>query len=246
MDVQEYERMFAVEDTMWWYVGMREIVAAWLKPQLAHRPDARILDAGCGTGANLIALKNYGTLTAVDLAPQALQLAAQRGDFKLGRTSITELPFASGSFDGVFSADVLVMLTPAQTAQAMREFARVLKPGGWLYVRTAAYDWLRGQHDDAWSTQHRFTALELAAQLTQAGLTPARLSYANTLLFPVAAAKRMLERVMPSTASSDTELPSPFVNRLLIRVLGFEAKLLQRSNLPFGLSVMALASKPNF
>ena len=243
MDVQEYERMFAVEDTMWWYVGMREIVAAWLGPRLAGRTNLRILDAGCGTGANLIALKNYGALTAVDLAPQALELAAQRGDYTLGRASITQLPFASGSFDGVFSADVLVMLTTAQSAEAMREFARVLKPGGWLYVRTAAYDWLRGQHDDAWSTQHRFTAPELAAQLTQAGLKPMRVSYANTLLFPLAATKRLLERVMPSAASSDTALPSPVVNRWLARILGFEAKLLRRSNLPFGLSVMALATK---
>ena len=245
MDVQEYERMFSVEDTMWWYVGMREIVSAWLGPRRTHRTGQRILDAGCGTGANLIALENYGALTAVDLAPQALQLAARRGTYPLGQASITQLPFASGSFDGVFSADVLVMLTPAQSAQALGEFARVLKPGGWLYVRTAAYDWLRGHHDDAWSTQHRYTAPELIAQLTQAGLKPVRVSYANTLLFPVAAAKRILERVMPPASASDTELPSPWVNRLLTRVLGFEAKLLRRSNLPFGLSVMALASKPD-
>jgi len=67
----EYRRMYEAEAAQWWYAGQRAIATALLEPGLRglapERP--RVLDAGCGTGFNLLALSRLGRAVGVDLAP---------------------------------------------------------------------------------------------------------------------------------------------------------------------------------
>ncbi len=242
MDSSEYAAMYEAEDSHWWYVGMRRIAASVLGAQLQPGKPLVILDAGCGTGGNLLFLESYGTPVGLDVSATALGFCQRRGLDRLVHGSVMSLPFPDGVFDLVTSLDVLYHRAVLDDAQALREARRVLTPGGWLLVRVPAYDWLRGRHDVAVHTRHRYTAAELANKVCDAGLTVLRLSYANCLLFPIALAKRLAERIMPPGAGSDVG-PPPAGNRQLAAILALEALWLRRWALPWGLSVICLARK---
>jgi SAM-dependent methyltransferase len=242
MDPSEYETMFQVEDRHWWYAGMRRISTALLDQSAGRRPGL-VLDAGCGTGANLIFLEPYGQATGIDIEPVALSLCRQRRLTRLAQGSVTALPFPAETFDLVTSFEVLYHMAVASDELALAEFWRVLKPGGWLLVRLPAHDWLRGRHDVAVHTRHRYSAPEVRRKVTMAGFQPLRVSYANCLLFPVAVARRLAEGLWPRSMGSDVG-PPPRGNALLSAILSVEAVWLRRWSLPWGLSVVCLARKP--
>lgn len=248
MRSSEYEAMYAVEDQHWWYVGMRRIADALLARQFnGRRGSLRILDAGCGTGGNSAHLRAYGTVTGIDFSAEALTLATERPGLRLARSSVEALPFADAAFDLVLSNDVLCHLGVADDVTALREFARVLRPGGVLFLQLPAYQWLRSHHDQAVHTGHRYVSAEVQRLIQESGLRPRRITYANSLLLPAAAAWRALNRVLPGSASterSDVRPLAPPVNGLMRTVLSLEAPILTRRNLPFGLSVIAVAQRP--
>jgi SAM-dependent methyltransferase len=241
MDASEYEMMYRVEDSLWWYAGMRKIAQAVLDGHVGGR-SLEILDAGCGTGANLGMLATYGVATGLDLEPVALDFCAKRGLTRLVQGSVTGLPLADGSFDLVTSLEVLYHLDVSDDALALAEFGRALRPGGWLLLRLPAYNWLRGRHDIAVHTRHRYTTGEVRSLLSAAGFSVVRLSYANCLLFPLFVLKRMTERLQPTSAGSDVG-PPPRGNGLLTAVLSAEARWLRRHSFPWGLTVICLARK---
>jgi SAM-dependent methyltransferase len=244
MQLSEFELMYRLEDRLWWYRGMRRITAALLDRCYPRGGHLRILDGGCGTGATAALLANYGCVTGVDVEAYALQLARQRGQSGLAHGSVTALPFAEASFDLVTCFDVLVMLDEPAEYQALAELARVLAPGGRLLVRVAANDWLRGAHDRAWLVVRRYEPARLRASLAQAGLVVERVSHANMWLFPLAAAKRLAERLAPPRTASDLTYAYGRLDGVLGGILSSEARLIAGPGLPFGLSLMALARKP--
>jgi SAM-dependent methyltransferase len=236
--------MFRQEERHWWYIGMRRISEALLRRYLPPCSGARrILDAGCGSGGTTRWLEQYGCVTGMDLMPEAIELAQQRGVKRLVRGSVEAIPFRSGTFDLVTSFDVLYHLAVGDDLAAMAELKRVLRPGGVLLVRVAAYDWIRGAHDAATHTRHRYTRGELVGKLRQTGFEVLRSSYANFSLFPLAPAKRLLERNAP-TGPADLWQPPELLNSLLADLLSLEAGPIARRGLPVGLSVVAIARKP--
>jgi SAM-dependent methyltransferase len=231
--------MWRAEDGHWWYGGMTAIAADWLR-RLPTGRTGFVLDAGCGTGGNLGWLPQFGRVCGVDVHPLALRLAAGRGCRWLVRADVQALPFGSGQFDLATCFDVLYHAQVASDWEALRELARVLRPGGWLLLRVPAYNWLRGRHDRVVHTRRRYTAAELTLKLESARLRPVRVSYANTLLFPVAVLWRLLAR---GEAASDLRAWPGGLNRWLELCLRAEAVWLRRWRLPFGLSLLALARK---
>lgn len=245
MNREEYEVMYQVEDTHWWYLGMERITRRLLECALPSDRGTRslkLLDAGCGTGAVMKYLACYGEVTGFDFSAEALKFSRRRGHPRLTQASVTELPFAANQFDLVVSFDVLCEIG-VDDLRSLRGFARVLKPGGLALLRLPAYPWMRGQHDAAVHLAHRYTRGELTAKLRASGLTPLHTSYANTFLFPIAAAKRWSERFRPRQQGSDLTLNPGVTNGLLRAVLSAEAPLVKSSGLPFGLTVIALACK---
>ncbi|WP_298402152.1 class I SAM-dependent methyltransferase [uncultured Chloroflexus sp.] len=235
--------MAAVELQHWWYGGMRAINAAMLDRVFGGRRDLRILDAGCGTGGDALFLRRYGTVVGLDLATAALALARGRIPGWLARGSVLQLPFADHSFDLVTSFDVLYHRAVIDERQALAEMRRVLRRDGRLLIRLPAYEWLRSRHDRQVHTRHRYTAGEVARLLRENGFTVEQLTYALTLLFPISAAVRLLERVLPEPqTASAMELPSRPVNAALRLPMMLEAAYIGRGGKwPFGLSIVALA-----
>jgi SAM-dependent methyltransferase len=181
----------------------------------------------------------------VDYAAAARAPAAGRGlAGALAQGSVERLPFRDASFDLVTSFEVVYHAGVANDCQAFREFRRVLRPGGLLLLRLPAHDWLRGQHDRLVHTRHRYSRQEVRRKLRDVGFRMEHLSWANTVLFLPAVAKRMLERFSPTPEDAEPDLwqPPAALNWLLEQCVAVEALALpRRLPLPFGLSVIALA-----
>lgn len=245
MEIEEYERMFRAEDSHWWYRGMQAITLSVLKKHLPIQTNLKILDAGCGTGGAMSTyLGNLGTVTGFDLSPVALAFAQKRDQTRLAQASVSQIPFPAETFELVTSFDVLYERAVSDDGSALAEIRRVLRPGGFLFLRLPAYNWLRGQHDATIHTARRYTTHQVKSQLEKTGFKCLYLSYANTFLFPLAAAKRLLERFFPpQPGTSDLSLETGLLASMLEHILTLEAALLTQSALPFGLSVIALGEK---
>jgi SAM-dependent methyltransferase len=242
LDPGEYQVMYQVEDTMWWYRGMARITQAVLDRYYANESELRILDAGCGTCGAIAYLTRYGKVTGIDFSPYALQYGRQRGKGALARGSVDVLPFAQSSFDLVTSFDVLCVNT-VDDDRALREFGRVLVSGGRVVLRLPAYNWLHGAHDVAVNIAHRYTTHDIAARIRRVGLVVDHLSYANMWLFPLALAKRWGEQLLPEQQRSDLTLSFGPLDPVFAGVLASEAPLVAARGLPLGLTVVAVAHK---
>jgi SAM-dependent methyltransferase len=223
---------------------MRRVALAVLDGELDGRRGLRILDAGCGTGGTTLALRRFGQVVGVDLAWEGLEPAHARGLNRLARATVERLPFASGSFDAATSFEVVYHLGVAHDMSAFQEVRRVLKPGGVFLLRVPAHDWLRGEHDRLVHTRHRYAPDEVRGKLEAAGFRVDRLTWANTLLFPPAVAKRLLEHVQGESESAEPDLwqPPRVVNDVLESAIAVEALAIPRGvPLPFGLSLLAVA-----
>jgi SAM-dependent methyltransferase len=245
MRTDEYRAMFDLEERLWWYVGMRAVTASILDVELGRKSTPRLLDVGCGTGFSLAWLRerfNSQAAFGVDLSTHAAALWRLRDLDTVSIASAGELPFAAAEFDLVTCFDVIYQLDRAEARTALREMRRVLKPGGLLFIREPAYDWMRGAHDLAVGTRHRYTRGELRRLLASEGFAPKRVTYVNALLFWAAVPHRLLSRLR-GEAQSDVKPVPDLMNALFSSALRLEARLVNRVTFPFGLSVVALAEK---
>jgi SAM-dependent methyltransferase len=236
--------MYEAEAEQWWYAGQRAIATALLEPGLRGRAagPSRVLDAGCGTGFNLLALSRLGRAVGIDLSADAIGFCRQRGVLA-ARASLLALPFDDASFDAVTSFDVLYHAWVTDDRAAVAEMARVVRPGGVLLVRVPALRALWGAHDVEVQSRHRYTRGELEALLEGGGLRVERATYCNALLFPVLFARRTLDRLLGREGSDVGFLPAP-VEWAFKRALLVEAALVRRGvSFPIGASVVALARK---
>jgi SAM-dependent methyltransferase len=242
MDPAEYEKMFRVEDTHWWFAGKRRLVRVLLD-QLPREAARKILDIGCGTGGMFQLLKDYGCVYGVDASALATGLAAHRHLAALGLAALPRLPFAPAAFDLVTLFDVLYHRQVGDDVVALSEAARVLKPGGHILVTDSALVALRSAHDEVFQGARRYSTGEMRDKLRQAGFAVKRLSYANFFIFPAAAPWRLLRRNVHGADGSDVHPMPGWVNALMGGLYRAEAGLLRRIDLPIGTSIIALAQK---
>lgn len=241
MQAEEYGRMFQFETDYWWFVGRRRLVMRLLEPCLKSG-SGWLLDAGCGTGALLTELQQQARhVVGLDLEPLALRYARQRGEFALVQARLEALPFRSNTFDAITALDVLEHLPDDRPA--LRELRRVLKPDGVLIITVPAYRFLWSKHDIALHHYRRYTARELRARLHEAGFEVRKLSYAVSLLFVPILLFRWLDRLRRTPPAATLVPVGKRLNRWLIQLQDWESRLLQRVNLPFGVSLVAVACK---
>jgi len=228
------------EDRHWWYRGRRTVLDGVLDG-LDLPQQARILDAGCGSGRNMVELASRGTVTGIELSQTSVALARERERGEVVAGSILQMPFAEDSFDLAMSLDVIEHLE--DDLAALRELRRVVAPGGALLVTVPAYQWLWSGHDEINHHHRRYTRRSLQHVAKRAGWRQQRTTYFNSLLLPVAILLRMLERVNAKTTESSLDLwvpPEP-LNWLLERPLALEAALIKPGGrIPAGLSLLAV------
>ncbi len=247
MNPAEFQHLAAAEERMWWFRGMREI---FRRIAVRHLPSGvtDVLDAGCGTGANAAWMaRTFGwRVTCLDFAEEGLSYARRRGILtELVRGDVRALPFREASFDLITIFDVLAHLDPGQEREALREAARCLRTGGWLFLRASAFRWLRSRHSEFVRERQRFTLPRLIEAGERAGLETRHSTYANSLLLPAALAKfRIVEPLVRAPAASGVRLGPAWLEQALGGALELEARWIGRGRrLPVGQSAILLAQK---
>jgi len=244
MNTEEYERMYRLEDSYWWFVGRHHLVQTFLREQYGAQNDLALLDLGCGTGAMSRKLAAWGTVLSADLSPLALSFSRRRHLTRLCAADAMRLPFRDASFDLVIALDILEHL-PDDDA-ALCEIHRVLKPGGRVLATVPAYPSLWSGHDVALMHFRRYVAREVRQRFAAVGLQIEKLSYAMTFLYPVVwLVRRLGGALRKNTPPKSSLVPVPgFVNRLLVSLLAIENALIRRVNMPFGVTVFCMAARP--
>jgi SAM-dependent methyltransferase len=211
-----YAEYRAIEERHWWFRGRREVLLRLLDRRLPPGDASRrVLDIGC-----------------------------ERGVERVQRLESQTLPWEAETFDLVTALDVIEHID--DDLAILREVERVLRPGGTALLTVPAYEALWGPQDEISHHKRRYRAGQLRERMEEAGLAPLKLSYFNSLLFPPIAAVRLLRprRAGDGELKSDFTLTRPGrLNEVLARVFASEAALVERWNLPFGVSIVALARK---
>jgi len=243
------EETYKAEQRHFWFYGFRRFVLPFIQEAVAGLSRPRLLDCGCGTGANLKLAERFGVPFGVDITSRGLQFAYSTGMRRLARASVASLPFLACTIDVAFSFDVLYCLDDEVEQQAIAEMHRVLRSGGSLIVNAAALGMLKGDHSVLVSEVRRYTRKSLRAKLERGGFRVDRITYTNASLFPLTAGVRVLQRlrgVKPGGgARGDFYVPPAPINKLFATALGAESSLIAAGlNMPIGSSILCLARKP--
>jgi ubiquinone/menaquinone biosynthesis C-methylase UbiE len=235
------------EGSHFWFRGFRMYVVPTLQDVARNRCDLRIVDCGCGTGFNLRTLLSpHGTAVGFDFAADGVQRAKTSGR-PVVRADIQHVPLKSEAFDLATSFDVFQSVPDDR--QALREMARVIKPGGHVVLNVTAMDILRGDHSDVWDELRRYTPERAARLVEQAGLEVVRIRYLFGSLLPlmlmVRTAQRLMRRFRDPHSGSDLTVPPGPVNVLLTALVAVEVAVARWIEIPFGSSLLIVARKPD-
>jgi len=252
MQAHTYAIMNEVEQGHWWFVGRRRIIESFLKRICAtllaghsgkggQTPSLNILDVGCGTGANLEMLAQFGVAEGVDVSAEALDFCRARGliDVKLGAAEA--LPYADSSFDLVTGLDVVEHLD--DDLAGLKEMRRVLRREGRALLFVPAFMFLWGVQDDISHHRRRYTLDGLKAVVKQAGFELERATYVNITFFAPILLGRLLMRLTGFRPASENNITIGFLNGVLGKILGAESLALPHANFPFGVSIICVARK---
>jgi len=243
MKEHTYPIMFRVEQSHWWYTGRRKILTRFIEDICRRVTDRRprILDVGCGTGANLLMLSQFGDAEGVDLSEDALAFCRERGLEKVKLGAAEKLPYDDGTFDLVTALDVVEHLD--DDLAGLREMQRVLRPGGRVLLFVPTFMFLWGLQDDVSNHRRRYRLPELRRVLEQAGFEIERTTYANiTFFLPILLARKLM-RVTGIKAESENNINVSALNGVLGSLLGAESVVLRFMDLPFGVSGLCVARK---
>ena len=248
MDHDFYKKNYWAEEHHWWYLGRRRILLRLLDgwvPPVDGRRERQVLDVGCGTGGMLSHLGRYGDAFGIDMHEQAVRFCRTRGLEHVQLVGDPPYPFADEQFDLVTVLDVIEHVE--DDVAVLKEISRVMRPGGILLVTVPAYMSLWGGEDVISHHLRRYRSGQLRERMIAADLEVQRLSYFNTLLFPAVAGIRLARRLSAKSdtrvdSDSDVSVPNA-VNEVLTRLFSAEAALIERMNLPFGVSILGLATK---
>jgi SAM-dependent methyltransferase len=239
MDRIVYDRMAAHDSTHWWYRARREILADYLTRYGGLPEAARILEIGCGTGHNLPMLARFGSVEAIEIDPAARAIASERLGRPVGASPLPALPGVErGAYDLVAVLDVVEHIE--DDVAALAAMRGLLRPGGKVLIAVPAHQWMWSAHDVVNHHHRRYSKKSLAAAVTRAGLKPAKLTYFNSLLFPLAAAARIAGR-MTGRDDSDDSPPPPAINRLFETIFRWERHMVGRVPMAPGVSIVTLA-----
>ncbi|WP_203308795.1 MULTISPECIES: class I SAM-dependent methyltransferase [Sphingomonas] len=239
MDRIVYDRMAAHDSTHWWYRARRDILSDYLSRYGGLPKDARILEIGCGTGHNLPMLARFGAVDAIEIDPAARAIASERLGKPVGDAPLPALPGVDrGAYDLVAVLDVVEHIE--DDVAALAAMKSLLRPGGKILVAVPAHQWMWSAHDVVNHHHRRYSKATLVRAIEAAGLAPRKLTYFNSLLFPLAAAARIAGRLTGRDDSDDSPPAKP-LNTVFETIFRLERHAVGRVPLTPGVSIVTLA-----
>lgn len=244
MQQHTYAIMDEVEGSHWWFVGRRAILESFLQEihssLITHQPSLKILDVGCGTGANLEMLSQYGEAQGVDVSDDALEFCRRKG-LTVQKGLAERLPYDDEFFDITTALDVVEHLD--DDIAGLKEMFRVTKRGGYSLIFVPAFMWLWGVQDDISNHRIRYTKPQIVERLKKAGYTIERATYANFTFFTPILAGRALMKATGIKPASENNINVSALNGLFGRLFSAEKFVLRNTNFPFGVSIVIVARK---
>lgn len=243
MKKAEYARMAEREQNYWWHVGRFKIIEAYLGlATKKQKKKSTILNIGCGTGGTIASLEKFGKVTNVDVSDDAIAFMKKQGHV-VNKVKGIKLPDKADTYDVVGAFDVLEHID--KDVSALKEWKRVLKPGGKVVLTVPAYQWLWSAHDTSLHHFRRHTRPGIIERAEQAGLKPIKVSYAIVFSLPLVVGFRWVNKLLGRSMDSETsyvDVPN-WVNSLFTKLLFIEAGLHKYIRFPFGTSVVAILEK---
>lgn len=238
-----YAILYEVEGSHWWYIGRRRIISSFVREICSRITDRKpkILDVGCGTGANLVMLGEHGEAHGIDVSQDALSFCRERGLENVRHGAAEELPYKDGTFDLVTALDVVEHLD--DDLAGLKEFRRVLRDDGRILLFVPAFMFLWGVQDDVSHHRRRYTLPGLLKVVREAGFEIERATYANITFFLPILLVRKFMRLTGIRTETENSIGLSALNGVLGRVFGAETSALRRMNLPFGVSALCVARK---
>jgi SAM-dependent methyltransferase len=243
MQRREIEKMYETESNHWWFAGKRLLIRRLLGRRL-EKPGLRILDVGCGAGATAVDFSSNGWVCACDRSLDSLEFVGKRGIAPRVAGEAPRLPFRDGAFDIVLALDIVEHVDDDSAFVA--ELGRILAPGGALAVHVPAWPSLWSRHDEVLEHKRRYTRRGLDRLLRASPLHVEYVGWSNcAILLPTVGIRwaRRMSKNEPDGADLGI-VPAP-INRLLLSLYAAEAKIAARTGLPFGVSLAAIATRPD-
>ncbi|CAN5602160.1 class I SAM-dependent methyltransferase [soil metagenome] len=254
MQQHTYAIMDRVEDSHWWFVGRRAILESFLKTIVDNvsstlasldsdksvRSPFRILDVGCGTGANLEMLAQFGSAEGVDVSDDALEFCRRKG-LTVQKGLAETLPYEDEAFDITTALDVIEHLD--DDIAGLKEMHRVTKTGGYSLIFVPAFMWLWGVQDDISNHRIRYTKKQIVDRLETAGYTVERATYANFTFFAPILGGRTIMKLTGIKPESENNITISGLNGIFGKIFSAERHILNKFNFPFGVSIVIVARK---
>lgn len=236
----------AVAEKHWWFTGRRKIVLSFAENISGRFPRGRIADIGCGAGATLKKMEQWGLTVGADTSIEALRYSRRRGCRRLCLVEEEELPFGNEEFDLVVSMDVIEHLE--RDYFHLREYLRILRKGGYLLLTVPALARLWTNHDQANRHRRRYSRAALKDLLQREGWRIERLSYFSSFLFLPIAAVKLSSKIITATVGNynpawNFKIPGRVINNILSRIFSREASWLLKRDFPIGSSLLAVCRK---
>src|SRR5258707_6595744 len=243
MQQHTYSIMYQVEEHHWWFIGRRRIIESFVAAACREigKLQPRILDVGCGTGANLQMLAQFGLAEGVDVSTEALDFCRARGLSKVKQGAAETLPYEDASFDLVTGLDVVEHLD--DDIAGLKEMRRVLRPDGRALLFVPAFMFLWGVQDDISNHRRRYTLKQLKDVVKKAGFEVERATYVNLSFFTPIFLGRLFMRATGLRPESENNITIGFLNGVLGKLLAAERGPLRYMNFPFGVSIICVARR---
>ncbi|MBI1275945.1 methyltransferase domain-containing protein [bacterium] len=237
MEPSAIRRMAELQAHHWWFEGRRCIMRSLIQG-LDLPEGASILEIGCGTGANLAMLQEFGDVTGVEPDDGARALIQAPGVELVDGRLPDGLAFAEKSFDLICLFDVLEHVD--NDGDSLNNIRKLLKNDGYLLLVVPAFPWLWGAHDVAHHHKRRYRLQELAGKMRNAEYSVEYISYYNFMLFPLIAGVRLVKKWLGKDAPDDA-MPPEWLNEVLLKLFASERFWIRRYlPLPVGVSLVAI------
>jgi 2-polyprenyl-3-methyl-5-hydroxy-6-metoxy-1,4-benzoquinol methylase len=239
MDESLYHLHYRQEESHWWFAARSEIVRQVIERYGNLKPGDTILDIGCGTGAILKELSKKYNVVGIDMSPLAIEYSKKRGLENVFQMTVQEFPRDKFNVKAVLLLDVIEHID--DDVDVLKNAREIVGPDGRIIITVPAYMWLWSSHDLVNHHKRRYSEKTLRATLAKAGLEPVKLTYYNTLLFPLAALRKLFAKSTTVNEASDAvDQPGEFINGLFRSIFAAERNLVTTMNLPYGVSLLAV------